>query len=92
MNRFNASASASASATTAATATRWSTASFGHAADTSPMELSVLGAHLGRCQQSRGRWFTLHCLAEATHGALSPRLVTTLVALAAVTAAASMVI
>ena len=90
MNRSN--VSASASATTAATATRWSTASFGHPADTSPMELSVLGAHLGRCQQSRGRWFTLHCLAEATHGALSPRLVTTLVALAAVTAAASMVI
>lgn len=73
-------------------ATRWSTASFGHTADTSPMELSALGAHLGRCQRSRGRLFTLHCLAEATHGALSARLITTLVALAAVTAAASMVL
>lgn len=73
-------------------ANRWSTASFGDTADTSPMELSALGAHLGRCQKSRGRWFTLQRLAEATHGALSARLITTLVAVVAVMVAASMVI
>jgi len=71
---------------------RWSTASYGHDADTSPVELSALGAHLGRCQQSRGRLFKLQCLAEAAHGAVSARMITTLVALAAITAAASMVI
>ena len=62
----------------------WSTASFGHAADTSPLELSALGDHLDRCQGQRGRWFALHCLAEATHGAIAARCVTTLAVIAVV--------
>lgn len=62
----------------------WSTAAFGHAADTSPMELSALGDHLDRCQGQRGRLFTLHCLAETTHGAIAARFVTTLAVIAVV--------
>jgi hypothetical protein len=68
----------------------WRTSSFGHAAGTSALELKSLGKHLGLCQQTRGRLFTLHCLAEATHGAISARFVTTLVALAALAAVVSM--
>jgi hypothetical protein len=60
----------------------WSTASFGDAADTSPMELSALGEHLDTCQGSRGRLFALHCVAETMHGFVAARLVTTLMAVA----------
>jgi hypothetical protein len=56
----------------------WSTASFGDAADTSPMELSVLGEHLDSCRQSHGRWFALQCLAECMNGFIAARFVTTL--------------
>jgi len=56
----------------------WSTASFGDAADTSPMELFVLGEHLDSCKQSHGRWFTLQCLAERMSGFIAARFVTTL--------------
>lgn len=61
----------------------WSTASFGSAVDTSPMELSALGEHFARCQGSRGRLFALHCAAEITHGFVAPRFVTTLVVVTA---------
>jgi hypothetical protein len=57
----------------------WSTASFGDSVDTSPMELEQLGAHLDRCHVSKGRWFTLRCLAESMNGFVAPRFVTTLV-------------
>lgn len=57
----------------------WSTASFGDSVDTSPMELEQLGAHLDRCHDSRGRWFTLRCVAESMNGVVAPRFVTTLV-------------
>lgn len=57
----------------------WSTASFGDTPDTSPMELSELGDHLGRCKKSRGRMFSLQCAAETMHGFVSSRVVTTLV-------------
>lgn len=56
----------------------WSTAAFGDAADTSPMELSVLGDHLHTCKRSHGRWFALQCAAERMNGFLAARLVTTL--------------
>jgi hypothetical protein len=62
--------------------TSWSTASFGDAADTSPMELSALGEHLDTCQGSRGRLFAWHCVAETMHGFIAARLVTTLMAVA----------
>jgi hypothetical protein len=58
---------------------RWSTASFPDAPDTSPMELSSLSGHFDVCQGSRGRLFSLHCLAEAAHGFVAPRFVTSLV-------------
>jgi hypothetical protein len=61
------------------TATRfWSTASFGDAADTSPMELFDLGEHLQHCSARSGRWARLRCAAESMNGFISTRLVTTL--------------
>lgn len=57
----------------------WSTASFGDTVDTTPMELSALGEHLDRCKGSRGRFFSLGCVAETMNGLIAPRFVTTLV-------------
>lgn len=64
--------------THAAQSPRWTTASIPDATDTSPMELSELGAHVGRCNDSRGRWFALRCAADAVHDFVAPRFVTTL--------------
>ena len=58
---------------------QWSTASFGDNADTSPMELSALGAHMATCKTLQGRLFGARCAAEAMHGFVACRLVTTLV-------------
>ena len=58
---------------------RWSTASFGDTAETSPMELSALGAHLELCQKSHGRLFFLQCTAQTMHGFVVGRFVTTVV-------------
>lgn len=57
----------------------WSTASFGDTADTSPMELSSLGAHMAACKTLTGRLFAARCAAEAMHGFVAGRLVTTVV-------------
>ena len=64
----------------APTLPRWTTSSFDHLADALPLELSALRTHLEQCQRQRGRLFTLRCLAEATHGLLAARFVTTLAA------------
>jgi hypothetical protein len=56
----------------------WSTASFGDSADTSPMELSALGEHLGLCTRTRAHVVTLQCVAETMNGFVSSRFVTTL--------------
>lgn len=66
----------------------WSTSTFSSQADTSPMELSALGEHLGRCQTLRGPLFALRCAVDATHGLVAPRFVTTLVVAATLLAAA----
>ena len=58
---------------------QWSTASFGDTADTSPMELSALGAHMAACKTVKGRLFAARCAAEAMHGFVAGRMVTTLV-------------
>lgn len=58
---------------------RWSTASIPDAPDTSSMDLTSLVGHFDACQDSRGRWFSLHCLAESAHGFVAPRFVTSLV-------------
>ena len=71
-------------------ANAWATASFGHVADTQPLELSALGEHLGQCKGQRGRLFSLRCLADATHGLLASRFVTTLVGVAMLFAVASL--
>ena len=58
---------------------RWTTSAYPEPADTTPMELDALGQHYDRCQVKRGRWFSLQCMAEALHGSVAPRFVTTLV-------------
>lgn len=68
----------------------WSTASFGDAPGTSPMELSVLGDHLDSCKRSHGRWFALQCLVERMNGFIAARLVTTLTVAASFTGLMSM--
>ena len=65
----------------AATPSSWSTASFGDAASTSPMELSALSDHLDLCHGARGRLFTVRCAADALHRFMASRLVTTVVLL-----------
>ena len=60
----------------------WSTASFGDDAQTSPMELSALGSHLHQCKGASGRLFAARCVADAMHGFVAQRLVTTLVVVA----------
>ena len=70
----------------------WSTASFGDAASTSPMELSALGEHLNLCRGARGRLFALHCVAQTMHGFVAARFVTTLVLVALLIGVASLVL
>ena len=60
----------------------WTTSSFGGTADTSPMELSALGEHLGHCKGVPGRLFALQCAVETMNGFVSARFVTTLVVVA----------
>lgn len=69
---------------------RWNTAAIPDAADTSPMELSELGAHIERCNGCRGRWFALHCAADAVHDFVAPRFVTTLLVAGVVTGFAAL--
>ncbi|MBC7917107.1 MAG: hypothetical protein H7Y28_04775 [Rhodoferax sp.] len=70
----------------------WSTASFGDTADTSPLELSSLGAHLVMCKGSHGRLVALHCIAQSMHGFVAARFVTTLVVAALLIGAGSLVL
>ncbi len=70
----------------------WATAAIDGAADTSPMELFALGAHVDRCNGSRGRMFGLRCAADAIHGFIAPRFVTTLIAIGIVFGVASLVL
>lgn len=75
------------------TSTRcWSTASFGAAADTLPVELSGLGAHLALCKKSHRRFFALQCFAQAMHGFVVTRFVTTLVLVVLLIGVASLVL
>ena len=71
---------------------RWSTASFGDSADTSPLELSALGAHLALCQGSYARLHAVQRLAHTVHGFVAARFVSTLVVLALLVLAASLVL
>ena len=76
----------------AVTPPRWTTAAISDAAETSPMELSNLSAHVGDCNGCRGRWFTLRCMADAVHLFIAPRFVTTLVIAAGAIGLAALVL
>jgi hypothetical protein len=69
----------------------WSTSTFSNSADSSPMELSALGEHLGHCLGAHGRLFNLQCVAETLDGFVSARLVTSLVVVALLIGIASLV-
>ncbi len=70
----------------------WATASIGDAADTLPMELSALGAHIDLCNGSRGRMFGLRCVADTVHSFIAPRFVTTLIAIGFVFGVVSLIV
>jgi hypothetical protein len=70
----------------------WVTASADDGAETSPMELFALGAHVDRCNGSRGRMFALRCAADAMHGFIAPRFVTTLVLVTLVFGVGSLIV
>jgi hypothetical protein len=74
------------------TSARWNTASFGGPAETSPMELAELGEHLNGCKPVHTRLHALRCLVEVTHGFVSARFVTTLLAAALLLGLVSLVI
>jgi hypothetical protein len=76
----------------ATTLPRWATSTFAAGTDTSPMELSQLGAHVGHCNGSRGRWFQARCAADALHGFVAPRFVTTLVVAGSILGAVALVL
>ena len=77
--------------TSSITTPQWSTASFGDDTDTSPMELSALGAHRAACKTLTGRLFVARCAAEAMHGFVAGRMVTTLVVAALLIGALSLI-
>lgn len=58
---------------------RWATTSVGDSADTQPVELSALGEHVSLCRASGSRYGALLRGAQAVHGVLAARFVTTMV-------------
>jgi hypothetical protein len=68
---------------------RWSTSSFGAEPLPTATELSALGEHLDVCRRLSGRLFALECRAQALHGFVAARFVTTLVAVVLLLAGAS---
>lgn len=61
---------------------RWSTSSFGHSTDTSPLELCALGEHLKQCQAGGRRWRAWQRGSQAVHGFMAARFVSSLTAAA----------
>ena len=78
--------------TNVTTPTIWSTASFGDAADTSPLDLAALGEHLHLCKGSNGRLFALQCAAETMTGFVTARFVTTLMIFALLISVGSLIL
>jgi hypothetical protein len=68
----------------------WITSSFGHAADTLPVELSALGEHYDVCRTLSGPLFALRCAGEAVHRFVSTRVLTTLLVAAFLIGGAAM--
>ncbi len=72
---------------------RWSTASFGGVnADTSPGELSALGDHMAMCKNLSGSFFSAQCMAQAVHGFVASRMVTSLLVAAVLMGAAALIL
>ena len=71
---------------------RWSTSCFGHSTDTTPMDLNALGDHVSRCRAAGSRFSGLQCVAQAVHGMVASRFVTTLALAAALIAIVLMVL
>lgn len=67
-------------------APQWSTTCHGDSTDTTPMDLSALGDHVSRCRAASSRFGGLQCAAQAVHGMVSSRFVTTLALTAAIIA------
>lgn len=63
----------------------WSTASLADSALGLPLEATVLGEHLNACRSNNGPLLALSCGAEALHGFVSARFVTTLTVLSLTT-------
>ena len=61
----------------------WSTTSYGHSTDTTPMDLNALGDHVSRCRAASSRFSALQCAAQAVRGMVASRFVTTLALAAA---------
>lgn len=70
----------------------WDTSSYGHPADTSPMEYSALADHLSVCSRSRGPMQSLRNGAGLLRGFVVPRLVTTVFFIALIAGAAWLVL
>lgn len=73
-------------------APHWSTTSYGHSTDTTPMDLNALGDHVSRCRADSSRFGGLQWAAQALHGMVAPRFVTTLALTAALIAIVFMVL
>ncbi len=52
-------------------------------ADLAALELLALGEHFKACRAASGRLFGMHCLVQALHGLLAPRLISTVAVLVA---------
>ena len=59
----------------------WATSTIAFADNTAASDRTALGAHVDRCNGSRGRMFLLRSAADSFGSFLAPRTVTTLVAL-----------
>ena len=70
----------------------WSTASFGNAAATSPMDLNALGQHVQQCSRPGSAWLALTGSAIDLHRGLLARFVTSLALLAVLVGAAAMAV
>ncbi len=57
----------------------WRTACNGQSTDMSATDLRSLGEHLGTCRAAPSRLFALRGMAQALHGFVAARFVTTLV-------------
>ena len=60
----------------------WATSTIEAANGTAAMDRTALGAHIDRCNRSRGRMFVFRSAADSFRTFLAPRTVTALVALA----------